>query len=89
LGEAVRVVIRADTGPSGFRTGSGNSRTRVGENGLWSMAYVITDPATVKMYSSTSQLDPVNVTVTFTGGDTAKYALQWGLDTCAQLNHGC
>ncbi len=40
------------------------------------------------MYTSTSQLDPVNVTVT-TGGDTAKYELQWRLDTCARLNHGC
>jgi len=64
-------------------------RAVVGENGLWSMAYVITDRPTLKLYNDSSQLDPVDVTVTSTGGDTTKYTLQWGLDTCAQLNHGC
>ena len=64
-------------------------RAVVGENGLWSMAYVITDRPTLNLFADTSQLDPVDVTVASTGGDTAKHALQWGLDTCAQLNHGC
>lgn len=61
----------------------------VGENGLWSMSYVITDPPTVKLYSDLTQLDPIDVTVTSTSGTTAHYTLEWGVDGCGQVNHGC
>lgn len=64
-------------------------RAVAGQNGLWSMAYVITDRPTLNLFADTSQLDPIEVTVTYTGGNTGSFTLQWGLDTCAQLNHGC
>jgi hypothetical protein len=56
----------------------------VGRNGLWSMTYLTEEPL------STTQ--PVHVTVDYTeagGGGSETFTLQWGTDTCAQLNHGC
>ncbi len=64
----------------------------VGQNGLWSMNYLVTDPSTVRLYAGGRQLDPIEVTVHYSpggGGGTDTFTLQWGLNTCAQVNHGC
>jgi hypothetical protein len=39
-----------------------------------------------------AQGPPIEVTVEYTdavGGGSETFVLRWGLDTCAQLNHGC
>ena len=61
----------------------------VGRNGLWSMTYLPTDGILVDPRTSEVTLDPIQVTVDATGGQTSTFTLRWGLDTCAQLNHGC
>lgn len=61
----------------------------VGPGGLWSMAYVPTEGVLVEPNTNFSQLDPIEVTVNYTGGDVQTFTLQWGLHTCAHINHGC
>jgi len=61
----------------------------LGENGLWSMNYIATGGPLFDPKTSTLELDPIEVEVRYTDGDTQTFTLHWGLDTCAQLNHGC
>lgn len=61
----------------------------VGENGLWSMTYLPTDGPLNDPDTDQTTFDPIEVMVTFSGGETRSFTLQWGLDTCAQTNHGC
>lgn len=61
----------------------------VGQNGLWSMSYVVTDGILIDPNTNVTTLDPIEATVNYTGGDVRTFTLQWGLDTCAQINHGC
>lgn len=61
----------------------------VGETGMWSMLYVPTSGPLADPHVNQTTLDPVQVTVTYTGGATDRFTLEWGLDTCAQINHGC
>lgn len=59
----------------------------IGVNGLWSMTYLPTGgPLTT---GNLNGLDPIQVTVDYTDGHTDTFTLQWGLNTCAQANHGC
>jgi hypothetical protein len=60
-------------------------RAIVGQNGLWSMVYL-------PERDLSAQGPPIEVTVEYTdavGGGSETFVLRWGLDTCAQLNHGC
>jgi len=61
----------------------------VGQNGLWSMTYLPADGILADPKTNTFNLDPIQVTVDYTDGGTKVFTLQWGLDTCAQVNHGC
>lgn len=61
----------------------------VGQNGLWSMTYLPADGILADPKTNTFNLDPIQVTVDYTDGETKVFTLQWGLDTCAQVNHGC
>ncbi len=61
----------------------------VGENGLWSMSYLPTGGVLADPKTNTSRLDPITVSVDYMSGDRRDFALQWGLNTCAQFNHGC
>lgn len=61
----------------------------VGQNGLWSRTYLPTDGILTDQKTNTFNLDPIEVTVDYTGRETETFTLRWGLDTCAQLNHGC
>lgn len=49
----------------------------------WRMLYAYEDPGGNEMKQS-----PIEVTVSYSGVQM-HYALRWGLDTCAQANHGC
>ncbi len=61
----------------------------VGQNGLWSMNYLATRGLFLQHGTNVTKLDPIEVTVHYTSGDVKTFSLQWGLDTCAQINHGC
>jgi hypothetical protein len=61
----------------------------VGVNGLWSMTYLPTTGPLVDPDVNQTTLDPIQVTVDYTDGHTDMFTLQWGVNTCAQLNHGC
>lgn len=61
----------------------------VGKNGLWSMTYLLPDERASNLSANASQLEPIEVTVDYIGGESRTYPLQWGPDTCAQINHGC
>jgi len=61
----------------------------VGQNGLWSMTYLPTEGVLADPEVNHMHLDPIWVSVRLTGGDVRSFTLSWGLDTCAQTNHGC
>ncbi len=61
----------------------------VGRNGLWSMVYLATDGVFMDPNTNETLLDPIEVRVRYTSGDIHTFTLRWGIDTCAQLNHGC
>ncbi len=61
----------------------------VGQNGLWSMSYLPTEGVLADPKTNTSQLDPITVTLQHEYDSYWSASLEWGLDTCAQLNHGC
>ena len=61
----------------------------VGRNGMWSMVYLATDGVFMDPNTNETRLDPIKVRVRYTGGGIHTFNLRWGLDTCAQLNHGC
>lgn len=61
----------------------------VGQTGLWSMVYLPTSGVLTDLDQNEATLDPITVRVSLTNGDEATYTLQWGEDTCAQINHGC
>jgi hypothetical protein len=61
----------------------------VGENGLWSMTYLASDGVLFDPKVNEVDLDPITVTVRHAGGHVSTFTLAWGLDTCAQINHGC
>ncbi len=54
----------------------------------WRMEYVTSEGVLADPRQNQTKLDPIEVTVALSG---AAYTvpLEWGLDTCAQLNHGC
>jgi hypothetical protein len=53
------------------------------------MTYLPADGILADPKTNTFNLDPIQVTVDYTDGETKVFTLQWGLDTCAQVNHGC
>ncbi len=61
----------------------------VGQNGLWSMNYLATGGLFLQHGTNVTKLDPIEVTVHLTNGAVKTFSLRWGLDTCAQINHGC
>jgi hypothetical protein len=61
----------------------------VGQNGLWSMNYLANGGLFLEPDTNLTTLDPIEVTVHYTSGDVRTFSLKWGLDTCAQINHGC
>ncbi len=64
-------------------------RATVGQSGMWSMVYLPTSgPFAVPNLNETT-LDPIQVSVDYTDGHSDTFTLQWGVDTCAQINHGC
>lgn len=60
------------------------------EGDAWTMVYLpTTGPLSGESRVNLTSLDPVTVHV-WAGGDNAdSYPLEWGVDTCAQVNHGC
>lgn len=60
------------------------------EGDAWTMAYLPrTGPLSGESNVNFTTLDPVTVHV-WAGDDNAdEYQLEWGVDTCAQINHGC
>lgn len=58
-------------------------------NGLWSMLYLPTSGILTEADTNFATLAPVTATVHDTNGDVQTFALQWGVNTCAQINHGC
>jgi hypothetical protein len=61
----------------------------VGESGMWSMLYLPTEGPLADPRVNETTLDPIQVTVHYTDGHTDGFALEWGQDTCGQVNHGC
>ncbi len=61
----------------------------VGRNGLWSMTYLATDGPLFNPRTNALDLEPIEVTVDYTSGDDRTFTLEWALDTCAQISHGC
>ncbi len=53
---------------------------------MWLMTYL---PTEGPLASGRAPSKPVTVKVTHDGGQVDDYTLEWGLDTCAQVNHGC
>ena len=60
------------------------------EGDAWTMVYLPeTGPLSGESNVNYTTLDPVAVHV-YSGDDNAdEYQLQWAVDTCAQINHGC
>jgi hypothetical protein len=54
----------------------------------WRMEHVATDGVLADPGRNQLELDPIEVTIV-SGGGTDTVLLDWGTDTCAQLNHGC
>lgn len=61
----------------------------LGKNGFWSMSYLPTEGVLADPKTNTFRLDPIKVTLRHSYDDFWVASLEWGLDTCAQLNHGC
>lgn len=61
----------------------------VGKNGFWSMSYLPTDGVLADPRTNTSRLDPIKVKLRHSYDNFWVASLEWGEDTCAQLNHGC
>lgn len=61
----------------------------VGKTGMWSMVYLADKGPFVDPKTNETNLDPIKVKVFRTDGWVQVLHLRWGLDTCAQLNHGC
>lgn len=55
-------------------------------NKMWAMAYL---PTGGPLIDGGRPSDSVEVNVTHDHGTTEDFTLQWALDTCAQINHGC
>ena len=53
---------------------------------MWAMAYL---PTSGPLVDGGRAPGSIGVTVTHDDGTTEDFTLQWGLDTCAQINHGC
>jgi len=66
-----------------FPDGHTESATITGA--MWSMVYL---PTSGPLLSGRLPDEPVTVTVS-RGGVQEHYTLEWGVDTCAQINHGC
>ncbi len=54
----------------------------------WRMEYAATEGVLADPNRNQSRLDPIEVTVSLSGRQYT-VPLQWGVDTCAQRNHGC
>jgi hypothetical protein len=61
----------------------------LGQDGLWTMAYLPTTGPLADASTSETTLDPIQVSVDYTDGRHDSFTLDWGLNTCAQVNHGC
>lgn len=64
----------------------GHTEDAVIKKDMWLMAYV---PTSGPLVGTEQPTEPIHVEVTRVGGSTTAYDLQWGQDTCAQINHGC
>lgn len=64
----------------------GHTEDAVIKKDMWLMAYV---PTSGSLVDAEPETEPIHVEVTMTGGATTSYDLEWGFDTCAQINHGC
>jgi hypothetical protein len=56
------------------------------DDGYWSIAYLPEGGPLAG--GDLRNVDPIEVTVTADGAQQ-NYTLEWGVDTCAQINHGC
>ena len=56
------------------------------DDGYWSIVYLPEDGPLAG--GDLRGVDPIEVTVTADGAEQT-YTLEWGVDTCAQINHGC
>jgi hypothetical protein len=56
------------------------------DDGYWSIVYLPEDGPLAG--GDLRGVDPIEVTVTADGAEQT-YSLEWGVDTCAQINHGC
>jgi hypothetical protein len=56
------------------------------DDGYWSIVYLPEDGPLAG--GDLRGVDPIEVTVTADGAEQT-YTLEWGTDTCAQINHGC
>ena len=56
------------------------------DDGYWSIVYLPGDGPLAG--GDLRGVDPIEVTVTADGAEQT-YTLEWGVDTCAQINHGC
>jgi len=60
------------------------------EGDAWTMVYLPkTGPLSGGSNVNYTTLDPVAVQVYFGDDNADEYHLEWGVDTCAQINHGC
>ncbi len=64
----------------------GHTEKATMNNKMWAMAYL---PTSGPLVDGGRAPGSIGVTVTHDDGTTEDFTLQWGLDTCAQINHGC
>lgn len=64
-----------------YRFPGGHVEQATIDGDYWSMVHV-------KKGGYAPDAAPIEVSLT-SGGETTSYTLQWGVDTCAQVNHGC
>jgi hypothetical protein len=70
-----------------FPDGHVEDVTPAAHDGYWSMVYL---PESGPLADGDLRgVDPIKVTVFPVIGEQQSYTLEWGVDTCAQINHGC
>ncbi|MDE0776540.1 MAG: hypothetical protein OSB43_09730 [Nocardioides sp.] len=55
----------------------------------WAMDYTPTDGPLADPTVNQTRLPEIEVAISYNGGSGQGFPLAWGLDTCAQVNHGC
>ncbi|WP_300406402.1 hypothetical protein [Nocardioides sp.] len=55
----------------------------------WAMDYTPTDGPLADPKVNQTKLPEIEVEISYEGGFVQGFPLEWGIDTCAQVNHGC